>query len=251
MPRFAFENDRTTITLSPGPPSFQRWTATTFSALLAWCTCTWSPVSPAVVLCQFLRSLNMSVYIWMMPRCSSKCDQSSGSCSWNHRSSSISCPWKIIGTPGEVITSAAPRVDRFLGYQLCASPGEISSGTRALPLASSSCDSVKIIRAYASSPILLSMASLTAYMSRCSSAMPTIAPRTVWTNRESHCELNPAPPAPMSFVIHPLPLRSSAMVNFQGWRAWTSSLIHCIRLQPSGRSAAGSTPVSWPCTWRM
>ena len=68
--------------------------------------------------------------------------QSTGSVSEKKPSSRISWPWKIIGTPGLVMTNAAPRVLRFLEYQLAALPGQISSGTRDLPLATSSCDSV-------------------------------------------------------------------------------------------------------------
>ena len=44
--------------------------------------------------------------------------------------------------PGEVITSAAPTVDRFCDGQPVALSGSISCGTRAWPLATSSWDSV-------------------------------------------------------------------------------------------------------------
>ena len=68
--------------------------------------------------------------------------QSTGSSSAKKPSSRISWPWNSIGMPGEVRTSAAPRVERFFENQLPALPGQISSGTRDLPLATSSWDSV-------------------------------------------------------------------------------------------------------------
>ena len=65
-------------------------------------------------------------------------DHSSGSVSVNQRSSRNSWPWKSIGMPGEVITSAAPSVERLRLAQLPALPGQIVSGTRDRPLATSS-----------------------------------------------------------------------------------------------------------------
>jgi len=56
---------------------------------------------------------------------------------------------KIIGIPGAVKTTAAPRVERFFEYQLSACAGQIISGTRCCPLESASCDSVKITRSNA------------------------------------------------------------------------------------------------------
>ena len=73
-----------------------------------------------------------------MPVLASTLDQSSHSSSRKYESSSISWPWKIIGTPGDVMTSAEPIIERFLAHHESASPGWMDSGTRALPLAISS-----------------------------------------------------------------------------------------------------------------
>ena len=49
---------------------------------------------------------------------------------------------KIIGIPGEVMTMAAPSVERCRAASEPALPGEIISGMRDLPLATSSWSSV-------------------------------------------------------------------------------------------------------------
>ena len=77
-----------------------------------------------------------------MPRFVLAFSQSSATVSSNQRSSSSSWPWNSIGIPGDVRTSAEPSTARFFAHQLSASPGEIASGTRVWPLATSSCDSV-------------------------------------------------------------------------------------------------------------
>ena len=57
-------------------------------------------------------------------------------------SSRNSWPWKSMGMPGAVNTMAAAKVERFWEYQPLASLGFTSCGTRALPFATSSCDSL-------------------------------------------------------------------------------------------------------------
>ena len=64
--------------------------------------------------------------------------------------------WKIIGTPGEVKATAAPRTERFFAKTLSGSAGSISAGTRVPPLASASCDSVNTTLLNASLPYLRS-----------------------------------------------------------------------------------------------
>jgi hypothetical protein len=70
--------------------------------------------------------------------------QSSSRASDHESHSRNSWPMKIIGMPGTVKTSAAPRVERFCAKKLSALPGQISSDTRAWPAscATSSCDLV-------------------------------------------------------------------------------------------------------------
>ena len=51
---------------------------------------------------------------------------------------------------------------------------------------------------------------------RCSSSWVITAWRMGWTKLASHCEPNPAPPAPTSLVSHLLFCRSSAIVILSG-----------------------------------
>src|SRR4030095_8244825 len=60
--------------------------------------------------------------------------------------------------------------------------------------------------------------------------------RMGWTKPASHCEPNPAPPAPTSLVSHLLFCRSSAIVILPGYSSATLPLIHWSRFQPSGKS---------------
>ena len=80
------------------------------------------------------------------------------------------------------------------------------------------------------------MASRTANMSRDESLDASMAARTGYANAPSHCVSNPAPPAPVVFVIHSFSPRSSAIISLPGNCASAESLHHCSRLQPSGIS---------------
>ncbi len=68
--------------------------------------------------------------------------QSSGLVSENAPSSRNSCPMKIIGMPGAVMTMAAPRVERRRAIRSPGLLGEIIDGMRWLPLATTSWSSV-------------------------------------------------------------------------------------------------------------
>src|SRR5439155_24761412 len=69
------------------------------------------------------------------------------------------------------------------------------------------------------------------------------ASRIGCTKPASHCEPKPAPPSSVLFVIHSLFCKSSAIVIFHDCVERISLLIHCSRLQPSGKSG--------PLTLRM
>ena len=72
----------------------------------------------------------------------SSLSHSRGTSSRNHSPWRNSWPWKSMGIPGAVRTSAAPSVERFWEYQPVGSSASTSYGTRARPFATSSCDSV-------------------------------------------------------------------------------------------------------------
>ena len=80
------------------------------------------------------------------------------------------------------------------------------------------------------------IASRTENMSRDESLDASMAARTGKANEPSHCVSNPAPPAPVVFVIHALSPRSSAIISLLAACASAESLHHCIRLHPSGMS---------------
>jgi hypothetical protein len=180
-----------------------------------------------------------SRYMPRIPCSSSTRDQSIGTLSWNQRSSSNSCPSKIIGIPGEVRTRAPPNVERFLENQLSALPGQISSGTRARPLAT------RVVRLGINDPFegILIIAMLNSFTD-----CPQIAGSIITGNNglanmvnKIGIPLRIEAGAARSYIFSDpgLFMHPFGDADFTGNCCWISTLIHCIRLQPSGMSLAG------------
>ena len=135
------------------------------------------------------------------------------------RSSRAPGPGTASGCPGDVRTSAEPSAARFLDHQLSASPGEISSGTRALAVGD------LVVRLGVDDPLSgaprpsPTIAATTASTSRASSSSrPRARAGPGRRTPASHWAPNPAPPSAVGVTIDGSSSMSSAIVIFQGWR---------------------------------
>ena len=129
---------------------------------------------------------------------------------------------KIIGMPGAVNTSAAPSVERFCATQLSAWPGQISSGTRALPLAGARPRHAIRCRAtrWKASPLkrwAMHAGERVHVAGGIVGAVQQAAQRVHEAGAPLRAETGAA--LAVGRVSHALSCMSSAIVSFQGWRA--------------------------------